>query len=228
MAELVTQQSTQNLEQGVRRRRTPLPRLSTLLGLWLPGLLVAGGVLLPIIYLSLRASQAESTIWELLLGNRTLEVMLNTLWLAFSVTLASVAIAVPIAWLTTRSDIPYRRLWALLTPLPLVIPSFVGAYLFVSTLGPRGLIQNWLEPLGIMRLPAVYGYPGAVFVLTMMSYPFVLLSARAALQRMDPALEEAARSLGSQFLGHLLECYPSTNAPGHCCGSLIGRALRPA
>ncbi|MBL1197267.1 MAG: iron ABC transporter permease, partial [Chloroflexi bacterium] len=180
MAELVSSKSTQNLEQGVRKRRAPLPRLGTLLGLWLPGLLVAGGVLLPIAYLVLRASQADSAIWDLLLRTRTLEITLRTLWLAFSVTLASVAIAVPIAWLTTRSDIPYRRLWAVLTPLPLVIPSFVGAYLFISTLGPRGLIQSWLEPLGVMRLPPVYGYPGAVFVLTMMSYPFVLLSARAA------------------------------------------------
>jgi iron(III) transport system permease protein len=96
-----------------------------------------------------------------------------------------------------RTDLPGRKLWTLLTPLPLVVPSYVGAYLFVSALGPRGLLQGWLEgPLGITRLPDIYGFPGALLVLTLLNYPFVLLSLRAALQRLDPALEEAARSLG--------------------------------
>ena len=46
------------------------------------------------------------------------------------------------------------------------------------------------------RLPSIYGFTGAFLVLTLLSYPYVLLTARAALQRMDPALEESARGLG--------------------------------
>jgi iron(III) transport system permease protein len=77
------------------------------------------------------------------------------------------------------------------------MPSYVGAYLFVSALGPRGLLQQALEGLfGITRLPSIYGFPGALWVLTLLNYPFMFLSLRAALKRMDPALEEAARSLG--------------------------------
>jgi iron(III) transport system permease protein len=59
------------------------------------------------------------------------------------------------------------------------------------------MLQAWLESLfGVQRLPGIYGFPGALLVLTLLSYPYVLLNVRAGLLRMDPALEEASRSLG--------------------------------
>ncbi len=81
--------------------------------------------------------------------------------------------------------------------LPLVVPSYVGGFVLVSTLGPRGMLQGFLEPLGVERLPEIYGFPGAALALTLFTYPYVFLTARGALRRMDPAMEEAARSLGS-------------------------------
>lgn len=176
-------------------KRVRLPSLRAIAFLWLPALMVAGAMLLPILYLMLRALQAEAAV-SLILRQSTFETTARTLWLAAAVTLASTVIAVPLAWLTTRTDLPGRRIWAILTALPIVIPSYVGAYLLASTLGPRGALQKWLEPLGVMRLPAIYGFPGALFILTILSYPYILLGVRAALQNMDPAQEEAARSLG--------------------------------
>ena len=165
--------------------------------LWGVGALVAAALLLPVGYLLIRAIGAGEATWQSLLRVRTLETLLRTLWLACAVTGAAAAIAVPLAWITVRTDVPLRRLWAVLAPLPLVIPSYVGAYLMVSALGPRGLLQQVLEgPLGIERLPPLYGFPGALVTLTLLSYPYLLLSVRAALMRMDPALEEASRSLG--------------------------------
>ncbi|MBI3159162.1 MAG: iron ABC transporter permease [Chloroflexi bacterium] len=181
---------------GFKRRAHP-PSLRSLLALWLPGGLAALAVLLPVFYLLLRASQAGAEAWALLLRPATLQTLGRTVLLAGSVTLASMLLAVPLAWLTARTDLPGRRFWALTSALPLVIPSYVGAYLLVSTLGPRGMLQGWLEDwLGVTRLPEIYGFPGALFILTILSYPFILLSVRAALLRIDPALEEAARSLG--------------------------------
>jgi iron(III) transport system permease protein len=110
--------------------------------------------------------------------------------------LASAALAVPLAWLTTASDLPYRRAWSVLVALPLVIPSYVAAYLYISLLSPRGIVQGWLAPLGVDRLPPIYGFTGAWLVLTLIAYPYIFLTVRAALQRMDPSLLEAARSLG--------------------------------
>jgi len=168
-----------------------------LLFLWTASILVMGAVLLPITYLVIRAIGSGATAWQALFEWSLLATIVRTGWLALAVTAVSILIAVPLAWFTVRTDVPLRRLWAILTPLPLVIPSYVGAYLMASALGPRGLVQNWLEgPLGITRLPSLYGFPGAVLTLALLSYPYLLLSVRASLLRMDPALEEASRSLG--------------------------------
>lgn len=187
--------STPETQTKSYKQRRFQPSGRSLLGLWLPSSLAAGAVLLPILYLLLRASQAEGAL-DLILRSSTLATLGRTIWLAFAVTLSSVALALPIAWLTTRTDLPLRQMWVVLTALPIVIPSYVGAYLLVSTIGPRGMVQNWLEPFGIERLPEIYGFPGALYILTILSYPYVLLSVRAALQNIDPAQEEAARGLG--------------------------------
>lgn len=176
-------------------------RYGTLLGprrlLWAAAVLVAVVMLLPIGYLVVRALETDDRAWQLLFRTRTLAILGRTVGLAGAVTLASTLIAVPLAWLTTRTDLPLRRVWSVLTPLPLVIPSYVGAYLFASALGPRGLLQQWLEAwFGVERLPSIYGFWGALLVLTLLSYPYMLLAVRAALLRLDPVLEEASRTLG--------------------------------
>jgi iron(III) transport system permease protein len=167
----------------------------SLLALWLPSVLVGAAVLLPVVYLLLRASQAESGLM-LLLRPSTLATLGRTLGLSLAVTLSAITVALPLAFLTTRTDLPLRRFWLVSTVLPIVLPSYVGAYLLVSTIGPRGMVQNWLEPLGIVRLPDIYGFPGALFILTLVCYPYVLLGVRAGLQNIDASQEEAARSLG--------------------------------
>lgn len=164
--------------------------------LWAGALLIVATLLLPIIYLAIRAAASDDLIRTLQRPQLWL-ILARTAWLALVVTVLSALIAVPLAWLTVRTDIPLRRLWSVLAPLPLVIPSYVGAYVYASALGPRGLLQQSLEgPFGIVRLPSIYGFSGAVLTLTLLSYPYILISVRAALQRIDPALEEASRSLG--------------------------------
>jgi iron(III) transport system permease protein len=162
---------------------------------------VAGGVvsllaLVPIGYLVILTVSAGDATLELVLRERTLGVLLRTILLAGTVTIASIGIGVPIAWLTTRSDLPGRRWWTILGILPLVVPSYVGGYAVVAAFGPRGALQTLLEPLGVDRLPELYGFPGAALALTLFSYPYVVLSTRAALLRLDPAFEETSRSLG--------------------------------
>jgi iron(III) transport system permease protein len=165
--------------------------------LYLLAFLIATAVLLPILYLVVRAAEAGPAVWGRIFSAATLQIILRTGGLALSVSAMTAAIAVPFAYLTTRTDLPLRRLWTILAPLPLVIPSYIGAYLFISTMGPRGLLQGVLEStLGIQRLPDLYGFTGAFFVLSLLNYPLVYLTVRAAFLRLDPATEEAARSLG--------------------------------
>lgn len=163
----------------------------------LPAVLVAGTMLLPFVYLVLRAGSAGPEAAQLLVSARALQLLAQTFALATIVTLAAVTIGVPLAWLTTRTDLPLARGWAVLLVLPLVIPSYVGAFAYLAALGPRGLVQQALAgPFGVERLPEIYGFGGAVLVLTLFTYPYVILNVRATLMRLDPAFEQASRSLG--------------------------------
>ncbi len=154
-------------------------------------------MLLPIVYLLLRVFAADAAILHQVMRPRTFTVLGQSMLLAISVTGACIMLSLPLAWLTICSDLPARRLFAILVALPLVIPSYVGGYVMVSAFGPRGVLQSLLEWLfGIQRLPSLYGFWGAWLTLTLLSYPYVLLSVQAALRRLDPALEEASRSLG--------------------------------
>ena len=165
--------------------------------IWIPATVVAAALVLPPVYLLLRATGAGAEGWEILFRVRILQILGRTFLLVGAVTGASILLAVPLAWLTVRTDLPLRRVWSVATALPLVIPSYVGGLIVIVALGPRGMLQQSLESLwGIDRLPDIYGFPGALLTLTFLSYPYVLLTVRAALLRMDPALEEVSRGLG--------------------------------
>lgn len=163
----------------------------------LAGVAVAAATALPAVYLVIRAGEAGlGGVLDIVTAGRTLELLARTALLAVAVTATSVALAVPLAWLTVRTDLPGRRVWVVLSALPLAIPSYVGGFAFVAALGPRGLVQGWLAPLGVEELPSIYGFPGAWLVLTLFSYPYVLLTVRAAIRRLDTSLEESSRTLG--------------------------------
>lgn len=176
----------------VRRRSTHQPPLVIVI----PALLMALLMVVPIVYLVIRASEAGDDIWPLIFRERTATIFLNTVKLSAGVAIADVIIAVPLAWLTTRTDLPMRRFWATVAGLPLVIPSYAGSLAIIGALGPRGLLQEWLEPLGVERLPSIYGYFGAWGTLTLFTYPYVYTATRAALLGVDPSLDEASRCLG--------------------------------
>jgi iron(III) transport system permease protein len=164
---------------------------------WLPAAVVAAAMILPLAYLILRTLGAGSGLWDLLFRARTLQVLGRTVILIIAVTGVSVAVSLPLAWFTIRTDLPFRRLWSVLTVLPLVIPSYVAGFIVVVALGPRGMLQQLLEGLfGLERLPEIYGFPGAVLTIVLVGYPYVLLNLQSSLRGLDPALEEASRSLG--------------------------------
>ena len=158
--------------------------------------LVAAAALLPPGYLVIRALGAGTAGLDFLLSERVLEVLLNSLKLMAGVTLASTAIGVGIAWFTTRTDLRFRRFWLILSLVPLAIPSFIGALAYIEVLGPNGTLQTLLVQTGLPALPSIYGFAGAWLTITISTYPYVILPVHAALQSMDPALEESARSLG--------------------------------
>jgi iron(III) transport system permease protein len=178
-------------------------------------------MLLPLTYLVVRTANAGNDAWGLIFNASSAAILARSIILVILVTLISVVIGVSVAWLTTRTDIPLRRWLTVLTALPLVIPSYVFALMVVTTLGPKGTLQGLLEPLGVDRLPSIFGLPGAVFTLSLLSYPYVMLPVRAALHRLDPAIEEASRGLGQGPWGTLWRVTLPMVRPGIIAGALL-------
>ena len=177
---------------GARRARRRPPLL-----LAAAACTVVALVCLPLAYLVLRVVQGGAEAWSVLGRHRILELVAQTALLVVLVTAVALVLGVSLAWLVTRTDLPGRRFWAVAAGLPLVIPSYVAALILLAAFGPRGFLQQILEgPFGVERVPEIYGLWGAVLALTISTYPYVYLLAGAAFRELDPALEEASRSLG--------------------------------
>ncbi len=185
------------------------------------GLVIAGLALLPLVYLVIRALEVEGDALAFILRPRTIGVVAGTLALGLLVGVATVAIGVPIAWLTTRTDLPGRRLWAVLTAIPLALPSYVVGFAFLAFFGPRGTLQGILAPLGVERLPSIGGLFGAVLVLSLVSFPYVTLATRAAILRLDPAVEESARLLGDRRIAVFRRITLPVLVPAIAAGALL-------
>ncbi len=184
-------------------------------------LVVVAAILLSPVYLVLRASEQGSGMWDLLSAERTLEAARRTVLLTVAVTATSVALAVPLAWLTVRTDLPWRGFWTVALALPLSVPSFIGGFIVISALGPGGMLQDLLEPFGVQTLPELRGFRGAWLTLSVFSYPYIYLTVRAALKRTDPALEEASRTLGKSALFTFWRVNLPQMRPGISAGAIL-------
>lgn len=183
---------------------------------------VAAGMILPLAYLVVRTLGAGSDFLAVVATPKTAQLAARTLALVIGVVSVSIGISLPYAWLVVRSDLPAKRLWALLGCLPLIFPSYVAAFCLVAFLGPHGHLRDWLAPLGVERLPALaYGYSGALGALALFTYPYVLLLLIAGLRNLDPAVEESAQSLGNSRLQTFFRvAVPQLRAP-LTAGSLL-------
>ncbi|CAJ1503089.1 iron ABC transporter permease [[Mycobacterium] burgundiense] len=134
---------------------------------------------IPLFYLGERAfERGLAFVIDELLQPRTADLIARSTVLVVVVTAAAVVFGVGLAVLVTRTDVRGRRALAVALTLPLAMPSYLLAFLWVSL------------------FPKIGGLWGSALVLTLVSYPLVFLTTTAALARVDPAQEEVARSLG--------------------------------
>ncbi|MFR8275509.1 MAG: molybdate ABC transporter permease subunit [Desulfovibrio fairfieldensis] len=109
-------------------------------------------------------------------------------------TLFSFVAATLMAWLLARKRGPLPALLDALCTLPLVLPPTVLGYYLILLVGRRGVFGHWLADMGINLF---FSWQGAVVAATVVVFPLIYKSARAALEQVDPHLENAARTLGS-------------------------------
>ncbi|MGH8508825.1 MAG: molybdate ABC transporter permease subunit [Gammaproteobacteria bacterium] len=126
---------------------------------------------------------------------------MESAWIALSLTLKvagwatalNLVFGVAIGFLLARKRFPGRDLLDALLTLPLVMPPTVLGYYLLVLLGRHGPIGGWLqESLGINL---IFTWQGAVIAATIVAFPLVFKSARAAFEAVDPQFEQAARIL---------------------------------
>ncbi len=152
---------------------------------------IAAFALLPI---AATVVQASRTSWsdaaDTLLRPLVAELLVNTLGMAAATTAVCAVAGTLTAWLVERTTLPGRRVWRVLAVVPLAIPPFISSF-------------GWLS-----LSAGLQDFAGALLVVSSAYMPLVFLPVAAALRGLDPALEEAARSLGrgpwSTFFGVVL------------------------
>jgi len=120
----------------------------------------------------------------------------NSLMIAAASAISTALIGVPFAFCLARLPIGGKPVLLALAALPLVLPSFVGAYALVLLFGRAGLVTGLLHSIGI-PFDSIYGAKGIIAVYTLTLYPYVVLPVTAAFKAIDHSVEEAAQNLGS-------------------------------
>jgi iron(III) transport system permease protein len=160
---------------GQQRSRRRLPS-----GLLVLSILVAAVLLVPLAFLLVEAAGAGvGQVASLIDRQLTEQLLWNTIRLSVVVTALCAVIGTGTAWLTERTNLPGRRVWAVLLVVPLAIPDFVVSFGWASI------------------STDVAGFRGAVLVMTLSVYPLVYLPVAASFRNADPTQEEVARGLGA-------------------------------
>jgi putative spermidine/putrescine transport system permease protein len=218
---------------------TTNPKLAPLL-LSGPALLVfIGLVLAPLVMTALlsfydwgqyKGIVAEFTIknWhEVITDEYYYEIFGRTLRIALFVTAISVLIGVPEAYILNRMSPQWRGVFLLVVIGPLLISVVARTLGWALLFGSTGLISQALLALGAVREPIdlMFTETGVVIALTHVLVPFMVLAVMAALQRLNPDVENAAMSLGASGFTVWRRVILPQIVPGILSGSVIVFAL---
>jgi putrescine transport system permease protein len=152
-----------------------------------------------------------------------LRAYLGSLEYAGAATLCCLLLGYPMAYAIARAPRRWRNPLLMLVILPFWTSFLIRVYAWIGILKPNGLINNFLEWLGLIVAPLpLLNNDFAIILGLVYSYlPFMVLPLYATLERMDPALLEAASDLGCRpFRAFLLVTLP-LSLPGIAAGSLL-------
>jgi ABC-type sulfate/molybdate transport systems ATPase subunit/ABC-type sulfate transport system permease component len=130
------------------------------------------------------------------LGQGALDALAVSLVAATVATLVDAFLGVPLGFWLSRTSSPARHVVTAAVLVPLALPPVVGGLVLLLWVGPGGWLGQLLAPLGLDPLNTL---TGTILAQMFVAAPFVVISARAAFAGLDPALEDAARSLGCRL-----------------------------
>src|SRR6266704_2674061 len=147
----------------------------------------------------------------------------NSLVLGLGTVAATSVLGFAIAMLLVRYDFVGRSLFSNLTLIPIVAPPLVGVLGFTFILGRAGtvnvLLMDYLDVLTPINF--VYGLHGVLLVETLHLFPMITLNVVDALAKIDPALEEAAESVGARGWRKTWSIVLPLTTPGYVAGALL-------
>lgn len=152
-----------------------------------------------------------------------LAVLGDTLWLGVLVTLVSLVLGYPVAYHLARTSTRAKPLLLVFLISPLLVGIVIRCYGWMILLADRGLVNSTLVQHGLIAtpLPLMYNRFGVTVALVHVFLPFMVLSLTGVLKRIDPALEEASKTLGASSLRAFLEVTLPLSLPGILAGSLL-------
>jgi len=138
-------------------------------------------------------------------------------------TVFATIIGVILAWIVSRTDIPFRKQIKTGLVMPFLIPPFIAAIAWLQLIGPAGYInsiymaikQTW-NPLFV-----IYGKWAIILVMSLSGYPFVYLTTLAGLERMNPSLEEAGQISGAGIFTVMKDITIPIMAPTIGAGAIL-------
>ena len=163
--------------------------------------LIAAIVVLPILVILIQwgtVGNGEQEIWQHLFNTKLDRLLFNTLILMLGVGAGVMVIGVGLAWLTTVCAFPGRKIfeWALM--LPLAIPTYVMAFVFLGLMSYTGPVQTTLRSWfgNQVYFPNVQASGSVILVLSLVLYPYVYMLARSAFVTQGRSMMDAGRILG--------------------------------
>ncbi|MCL6708493.1 sulfate ABC transporter permease subunit CysT [Pseudomonas sp. R2.Fl] len=179
-----------NRKLDVRRNVLPGLHLSLGITVFYVGLIVV----LPLAALIIKAgSLGPADYWSIVSSPRSIASYRVTALSALAATIFNLFFGLALAWVLTRYRFPGRRIIDAMVDLPFALPTAVAGISLTALFSVNGAFGSVLSDLGIK---VAYTPLGIMIAMCFTSLPFIVRTVQPVLEDLDPALEEAAQSLG--------------------------------
>lgn len=149
------------------------------------------------------------------------ESFVNSFYVSAMSVVVATAIALPLAYITTRFNFAGTATIQALGIIPLIMPPFVGAVAMSLLFGRNGSINLLLNEYFGFRIPFMEGLNGVILVQSIHYFPFILINLSASLRNIDRSMEEAAQNLGSYGMRMFRRIVFPLAMPGYLAGAAL-------
>ena len=190
--------------------------------IYISSLILAFFLILPLLYLLFKITFEFNLFFDFIFNTKILKLSFNTVSLILLVVTFSILISLPLAFLNVRSNMPFSRFLTPISVLPIALPSYVMATTQIEIWSKNGWVHNLLKLFFEMKtFPSFYGLVGSVFVLSLITYPYVYIGLAAMFRRFDYQMIDASRTLGDSSFATFRKIIFPLVKPTIVTGSLL-------